>query len=48
MRDWANSRLGLSVSDLYRAKIKLGELKAVYINYFDKRGAQRVTYRAPE
>ena len=26
----ANSRLGKSVSDLYRAKIRLGEFKAVY------------------
>ena len=26
----ANSRLGESVSDLFRAKIRLGEFKAVY------------------
>ena len=28
--EWANSRLGESVSDLHRAKIRLGEFKAVY------------------
>ena len=28
--DWANSRLGESVSDLHRAKIRLGEFKAVH------------------
>ena len=28
--EWANSRLGKSVLDLYRAKIRLGEFKAVY------------------
>ena len=27
---WANSRLGESVSNLYGAKIRLGEFKAVY------------------
>ena len=30
MGKWANSRLGESVSDLYRAKITLGKFKAVY------------------
>ena len=32
LENWsgANSRLGISVSDLYRAKIRLGEFKAVY------------------
>ena len=30
MEERANSRLGESVSDLYRAKIRLGEFKAVY------------------
>ena len=28
--EWANSNKGESVSDLYRAKIRLGEFKAVY------------------
>ena len=31
--DWANSRLGESVSDLFREKIRLGEFKAVYSSY---------------
>ena len=30
--DWANSKLGQSVSDLHRAKIRLGEFKSVYSN----------------
>ena len=33
MGEWANSRLGESVSDLHRAKIRLGEFKAVYSIY---------------
>ena len=28
--EWANSRLGETVSDLHRAKIRLGKFKAVY------------------
>ena len=31
--DWAKSRLGESVSDLYRAKIRQGEFKAVYSRF---------------
>ena len=29
IREWANSRLCESVSDLYRVKIRLGKFKAV-------------------
>ena len=32
--EWVNSRLGESVSDLHRAKIRLGEFKAVYSRFF--------------
>ena len=28
--EWENSRLGVSVSDLLRAKIRLGKFKAIY------------------